>query len=153
LKVLDKLQTKLPRNIHPQWYAEYLQDEYHLGPVIYLDTWPFTDPICLITHPDIANQVTQMPSLPKHPGMKTYLKPIIGEKNLLTLEGDEWKKSRSIFNPGFAGSHLMSLVPDMVKICLVFCDSMTRHAEVGDMFSLEHEAMMLTFDVIGKVAL
>ncbi len=150
---MGKLQTKLPRNIHPQWYTQFLRDEGHLGPMIYLDTWPFSDPVCFITHPDIANQITQTPSLPKHSALKKYINPIVGENNLVCLEGEEWKKARLIFNPGFARSHLMSLVPEIVKICLVFCDSMTRHADVGDMFSLEHEATMLTFDIIGKVTL
>lgn len=47
----------------------------------------------------------------------------------------------------------MSLVPEIVELCLVFYDNMERHADVDDMFSLEQEATKLTFDVIGKVAL
>lgn len=121
--------------------------------MIYLDAWPFTDPLCFITHPDVANQATQSPSLPKHREVKRFMNPIIGEKNMVVLEGNEWKKWRSVFNPGFAASHLMSLVPEMVEHCLVFRDVLARHGDEDDMFSLEAEATKLTFDVIGKVAL
>lgn len=47
----------------------------------------------------------------------------------------------------------MSLVPEMVELCLVFCDILARHADEDDIFSLDEEATKLTFDVIGKVAL
>lgn len=154
MQVLGKLQTTLPHNLHPQWYPQFLQEEYpDLGPVIYLDAWPFNDPLCYIIHSDVANQATQTPSLPKHREVKRFMNPIIGENNMVVLEGNEWKKWRSVFNPGFSRTHLMSLVPEIVDLCLVFCDTLARHADADDMFALEPVATKLTFDVIGKVAL
>lgn len=47
----------------------------------------------------------------------------------------------------------MSLVPEIVELCLVFCHTLARHADADDIFSLEPEAAKLAFDVIGKVAL
>jgi cytochrome P450 len=148
------LAAKLPPYIHPQWYPKFLYDEYpNLGPAIYLDTWPISPPTLFINHPTLANQATLMPSLPKHSIYKSVIYPVAGKYNLLTLEGNVWKKWRSIFNPGFAASHLLSLVPGIVELSLIFCDTMSRYADAGVIFSLEHEAAKLAFDIIGKVTL
>lgn len=101
---MGKLQTTLPHNIHPQWYPQFLHDEYPgLGPVIYLDPWPFSDPLCFITHPDVANQATQRPSLPKHREVKRFTNPIIGENNMLVLEGTSGKNGDQFSILGLPG--------------------------------------------------
>lgn len=86
-----------------------------LGPVFYLDNWPFSAPILVIASPTSAYQITQEHSLPKFPALRHFLRPLTGEYDLVTMEGELWKTWRSIYNPGFSSSHLMTLVPDIMS--------------------------------------
>ena len=36
-----------------------------------------------------------------------------------------------LFNPGFSGGHLTSLMPDFVKEVSIFCDILREHVEGG----------------------
>ncbi|KAL8963213.1 MAG: hypothetical protein Q9183_005040, partial [Haloplaca sp. 2 TL-2023] len=72
---------------------------------------------------------------------------------MVSLEGKEWKTWRSIFNPGFASGHLMSLVSGMVADTLLFINTLADHAANGTIFKLEDAATRLTVDIIGKVVL
>lgn len=107
----------------------------------------------ILLDPAAANQITVQNSLPKHANTQAYVHPLIGEKNLVTLEGREWKMWRGIFNPGFASGHLMSLVGDMVSDTLRFTQILSNYAAERDVFELEEAATRLTVDIIGSVVL
>jgi cytochrome P450 len=134
-------------------YAHFLQKEYNLGNFFYFDTWPFGPPILMIIDPDIAAQVTQQHSLGKHPSLGQYLKPLLGQKSMVALDGEEWKRIRAMFNPGFSLNHLMTLVPGIVDNTLTFVETMNNYADKNDVFQLEEEATRLTVDIIGRVVL
>jgi cytochrome P450 len=134
-------------------YGHYMQKEYNLGNFFYLDTWPFGPPILMILDPDIAAQVTQTHSLDKHPSLGQYLKPLLGDNNMVAVNGPMWKKLRSMFNPGFSLNHLMTQVPDIVDNTLTFVETMNNYAKNGRVFQCEEEATRLTVDIIGKVVL
>lgn len=106
-----------------------------------------------IVDPEIAQQVTTLTSFDKHPELATFLEPLAGEKNLVTLEGPEWKKWRRIFNPGFAVAHLMELVPAIVEDTEAFMQAIGRFADSGAVFRLEDAATRFTVDVIGRVTM
>lgn len=69
-------------------HGHYLADQIHrsypdLGPTIYLDLWPFSDILLIITDPDVIAQFCAPDRLlPKHPGMKTFVYPITGGYDL-----------------------------------------------------------------------
>jgi cytochrome P450 len=134
-------------------YGHYMQKEYNLGNFFYFDTWPFGDPILIILDPEIAAQVTQQHSLDKHESLKNYLRPLLGDDNMVAVSGEMWKKLRAMFNPGFSLNHLMTLVPGIVDNTLTFVETMNNFAKKGSVFELEEEATRLTVDIIGKVVL
>lgn len=133
--------------------THYLRVKYNLAPVFYLDTWPFGYAICSISDPDVAYQVTVQISLPKHRATTERLWPLIGMKNLATMDGAEHKRWRAIFNPGFSNAHLMSLVEGIVDDAVLFTEILAKHAETKDVFSLENAATNVTVDIIGRVIL
>ena len=118
-----------------------------------MDNWPLSDPMCVVADPAVAWQITHKHSLPKHPTLATFLKPLLGPKTLISMEGQEWKHWRSLFNPGFSTSHLMSLVEGMIDDCMIFCEVLSKHAEKGEMFQMEEAATRLTIDIIARVVL
>ena len=131
----------------------YLRTTYNLPPIFYIDTWPFLEPICVIVDPDVAYQVTVQNSLPKHKSVTKAIWPLVGEKNLGSMDGAEHKMWRAIFNPGFSSAHLMTLVDGIVDDSMLFMEILGRHAEEQDIFSLEEAATKATVDIIGRVVL
>ena len=137
-----------------QHQTMFLDRKYNLGGIFFLDSWPVTsDPLIVITDPDLAAQVTQKHSLPKHPIAKTFIGPIVGNSSMITTEGAEWKAMRSMFNPGFSNTHLATLIPNIVDAGLKFCDVLSNHAEQKDIFLMEEVLTRLTVDIIGRVVL
>ncbi|KAG8531781.1 uncharacterized protein KY384_003417 [Bacidia gigantensis] len=150
---MAKLVMSLPENIHPHTFIHYLKQTYDLPDVFYVDTWPVGDQICAVVNPELAQYVTVQHSLPKHPALERTLNHITGFKSLVGLEGQEHKRWRAVFNPGFSTAHLMTLVSGIVDDCTVFRDILVKHAEKGDRFLLEEAATGVTIDVIGRAVL
>ena len=153
LRVFGELLTELPPNIHPHTFVHYLQKKYNLPDVFYLDTWPVGQQICAIVDPETAQQPTVQRSLPKHETLDGAIHPITGYNSIVTLEGQEHKRWRSIFNPGFSTAHLISLVPGIVEDCELFASILAKNIETKDIFQLEEVATKVTIDVIGRVVL
>ena len=124
-----------------------------LGPVFYIDTWPFGPPILAIVGPDTAYQITQSHSLPKYNALRKYMLPMTGGSDLVTMEGSQWKKWRNIFSPGFSSSHLMTLVPEIMKDISTFCEILREEARKADIVFMDPLTTRLSLDIIGRVAL
>lgn len=131
----------------------YIGQKYDLPPVFYLDLWPMANPLMMVNDPDVAHQITQAKSLPKHPVNAKVLRPLTGSHSVVTAEGAEWKMLRSILNPGFAPQYLSTLVPLLVRHVSVFKDRLARYASTHEVFPVQEIAMNLTIDVIGEVVL
>jgi len=148
LKILGDITKEYPKELHPHSYLHIVRETYGLGDVFYMNAWPLGYPMLAISHPQIAEQALLQP---KHESLSGYLSPITGAHSLIYMEGKEWKKWRSIFNPGFSHSHLMTLIPGIVEDSLVFCDILQEHARKADVFRLEELATRVTVDIIGKL--
>ena len=117
-----------------------IREKYNLGPYFYVDLWPIADPFLAIFDPDLAAQCTTDYSAPKYGGMRDFMIPLAGPGDMVSASGPHWKKWRSIFNPGFASSHLMTLVPGIVDHVSVFTEKLTELASKRDPFRLEEMA-------------
>ena len=124
-----------------------------MGPIFYLDAWPFMTLTLVVTSPPALAQITTEHVLPKFPAIKDYLYPLANGKDLVSMNGQEWRYWRDVFNPGFSASHLMTLVPDIVKETMVFLDVLRGHANKQDVFRMKNLTDNLAMDVIGKVVL
>lgn len=104
LGLVASITKSLPRDAHGHYLAEQILQRYPaLGPSFYLDLWPFSDPMLIVTDPDMIAQFWQPERLlPKHPGVKRFVYPITGGYNLNCLAGEQWKLWRKLFNPGFS---------------------------------------------------
>ncbi|KAL8724720.1 MAG: hypothetical protein Q9166_007791, partial [cf. Caloplaca sp. 2 TL-2023] len=144
----------LPGDVHGHVLPRQISKAYpNLGPLFYLDTWPFGPPILAVTSADGANQITVAHSLPKFSMLRQYMKPMTGGMDLTTLEGREWKTWRAVFNPGFSSSHLMTMIPQMLTDIKIFCNILEQRAASGQVFSLEPLTINLNLDIIGRLAL
>ncbi|CAK4031373.1 sterigmatocystin biosynthesis P450 monooxygenase stcS [Lecanosticta acicola] len=142
-----------PPNAAPQASFRALKDYYDLPDTYYVDTWPMGPPIMIINDLDIYNEIAIKNSHPKHPLTDDFMQYFGGPGNLVTSEGQTWKKWRAAFNPGFSTSHLMTTVPMIVDECQTFCDIMAENARNNTVFRMEVATTKLTVNIIGKIVL
>jgi cytochrome P450 len=123
-------------------------------PVFMLDLRPVAFPMCVIASHEAAEQISRASKLfpwstPKSPTVHTLV-PLIGRRSILLKEEEDWKTMRKRFNPGFAPSHLMLLLPTILDKTWLFLEQLDSYARTGEAFSLEKLTVNLTFDIIGE---
>lgn len=144
----------LPKLAHGVYLGDQIRQRYpQLNTAFYLDIWPFGTPILVVLKPDMMYQLTQANQIPKDKGIRNFLRPLTSEKDLVTLEGPEWKYWRARFNPGFSASHISILIPGMVEETEIFKNILKDHAASGKILHLEEASLNLTIDIIGKVVM
>jgi len=121
--------------------------------VILLDTWPVIQNQMMVIHPDMQAQFTQETSLPKADIYPLEFYPFTKCKDLVNLEGQEWKLWRSIFNPGFSSKNLTALLPAFLEEILVMKERILEYAQSGKVFKLENLVQRGTVDVICRAVL
>lgn len=94
---MGKVVSKLPNRVHPHVYPHYLTKEYDLPPVFYIDAYPIREPMMVVLDPEAAQEVCNS-GLLKHPDISTFIKPLAGVNNLVTMDGPAWKKWRTVFS-------------------------------------------------------
>ena len=149
-----KIATKLPKDAHPNYLPDMIRREIpELGPVYYLDTWPFGPQMLVVASTGSLHQVTQHNSLPKYHAMKTFLQPITGGQDIVTMEGQMWKTWRNIFNPGFSASHLITFTPGIIEETGKFCSRLENYSRTQEVFRMKDLSDFLALDIIAKVVM
>ncbi|KAK3369632.1 cytochrome P450 [Lasiosphaeria ovina] len=106
--------------------------------IIYVDMWPFADPMLVVGSPPLAAQVCSPElDLPKPPILRRFFSPLAGGENLFTANGAEWKRSRALFNPGFSAAYVLQRTAHVVAEARVYVDVLREHARRGAVFSLD----------------
>lgn len=144
----------LPPFANGAYIGDLIRRRYpYLGDAFYLDTWPFASLFLVVSSPDMVYQMTQKIQIPKAKTLRSFLQHLTGREDLVTLEGNAWKRWRRIFNPGFSATHVASLIPGMVEEAEVFKNALVEHATKADLFYLKHLTLNLTIDIIGRVVM
>ncbi len=93
-----QIASKLPGDAHPNYLTDFIRRELpELGPIIYLDTWPFGPQMPVVASTRGLYQITREHSLPKCHAMESFLAPITGGVVIVTMEGDFWTTWRGNF--------------------------------------------------------
>jgi hypothetical protein len=70
--------------------GELTKDFANTDYLVYLDLWPFSLPMIVITNPDLAIQACQQHDLIKPAVLKSFFNPFAGGDNLFTMNGSEY---------------------------------------------------------------
>ena len=119
--------------------------------VCYMDMWPFSPPLMVVSSPDTASQAVQQQSLRKPSTLMDLFYPITGGPDLIFMNGEQWKKSRGVFNPGFNPSYLVSQVPAIVEEVVISKDILQAAGQQAKVFQLDPVTLNLTLDVIARI--
>lgn len=154
LLICYRVMSKLPKDAHPHYLPDQIRRAMpDLGPLFYLDAWPFLTSMLVVASPSTLHQITQGHTLPKFPAIRSFLYPLTGGMDIVSMDGQQWKAWRSLFNPGFSASHLMTQVPDIVAETMILANVLREHAQKQDCFEMKSLTDNLAMDVIGRVIL
>lgn len=152
IRVLDEKLKGLPPDVNVYMAMSDLVKDHADTEVFLMDLWPMFEPTLMISGPELATQASIKYDLPKPHGLEEAFRPIIGGLSLITMNNEQWRMWRSLLNPAFSASHMLSLVPTIVDAVDIFCDLLVKQAGRG-IFSLDDMATRLTMDVITKTTL
>jgi cytochrome P450 len=118
-----------------------------------VDLWPVSPPLLIVGDPEVAVQITNKYNLPKtRHNSEESLRPIVGGPSMISMNGDEWKLWRGLFNPGFSAANMTNYISYIVDCTETFARKLEEQAGKGP-FRLEDLTTRLTTDVIVKVTL
>ncbi|KAL4808550.1 cytochrome P450 [Aspergillus unguis] len=149
---LQKYVNRLPSDANILLAVHELTKDYADTEVFLVDTWPASPAMYMIYDPDTAVQVSIKYNLPKPASFQNQLKPITGGPSMVSINDAEWKKWRSIFNPGFSTGNMLDHVSAVVDSVQVFCDVLRERAGEG-ILKLDDLTTRLTMEVILRVTL
>ncbi|KAG8158002.1 hypothetical protein KVR01_012274 [Diaporthe batatas] len=149
LYIALELRRLFPTGCHGQIYAEYIRIKYCLPSVFYVDWRPLGPLLLCIADPEVAAQpaVTTLTQT-KDGTVKNIMKRILGNQNIITAHGAEWRALRNLFSPAFQPQHLIPLTDSVVDSCLTFCDILSEKAKSNDIFRLNDTTLRATVEMI-----
>jgi cytochrome P450 len=148
LKLMGETYRSLPSDVHYQAAVVTIARKYNMPGVFYLDLWPVSWGQIVVTDPDVARNLTTIRDHPKHEGEGQMIDPLIGNGNIVTSNGSQWKHLHKMLSPAFAISHITNMRPMVADEVMKFRCILDEKARSGEVFKLEDPTQHLTFDVI-----
>lgn len=146
---MGEIMAGLPKNCHVQVAVTTMSEKYDLPRLFYLDLWPLSPSMVIVTDPDLALYLTVTRNHEKHSEELRVMDPMIGKGNIVTAEGARWKKMHKMLAPAFAITHVTNMRPMVAENVMEFRAILNKFAEMGESFEAEKYIEHLTFDIIG----
>jgi cytochrome P450 len=154
LTTLPRLLNQLPKGAQQSYCFGLLSREFAKSDnLFYIDLWPFSLPMIIVSTPALAHQVCHEYDLPKPDSLLPFFRPITGGLGLFMMNGEEHKSSRALFTPGFSANVILEHMGNIVDQAQVYVEQLREHGRKGDMFSLDDMTCWYMMDVIGSVCL
>lgn len=137
-------------------FADIAHDHFQDEGMFYVDLWPVSGMMIIVTSPLVATQVAQTNTTLSHDRasmLKRFFKPIAGGPNLFDMAEKEWRPWRQVFNKGFSTEQVTNLVPHVLEETEVYKGTLRELARKGEMFYLDLVTLRFTIDVIGQTIL
>lgn len=154
LTILPRLLMQLPKGAQQSTMFSRLSKEFpDSDNLFYIDLWPFSNPMIIVSTPNLSYQVCQERDLPRPASLRPFFEPITGGLGLFVMNGEEHRSSRALFNPGFGSNVILEHMTHIVEMGQVYVGKLREHAQNENMFSLDDMTCSYMMDVIGKVTL
>ncbi|KAF5666480.1 cytochrome P450 monooxygenase [Fusarium circinatum] len=153
IKVFSQVTALMPPNTHPQLFYTEMVRLYNLKEIFYLDLWPISPGIVVITDPKLLDNSSLPKPLPIHPFTAVFMKPMFGEGTMAATSGASWRKMATVVSPAFSMGHVLGMTNVMVDECLLFQEKLDELAVGGDVFSMEELVAKLVFGIVSIVTL
>lgn len=137
-------------------FADIAHEHFQAEGLFYVDLWPVSGMMIIVTSPLVATQVAQTNtklSYDRASMLKRFFKPIAGGPNLFDMAEKEWRPWRQIFNKGFSTEQVTNLVPHVLKETEVYKETLRTLAGKEEWVYLDLVTLRFTIDVIGQTIL
>jgi cytochrome P450 len=155
LVINDVFQAKnLPPDIQrPDIFRILSEDFEDTETLYYVDLWPFIPPLLLVSSPNYAIQACQQHDLQKPDDLVPFLHPIAGGNSIFTVNGEDSKRTRSIFSSGFNSTYVLNQTSHIVQEAEEYVRVLKMHAQKGDIIKLDDVTLDYMMDVSGAMTL
>ena len=151
---LPSVLKKLSKDFQQPYAFEELSKNFAGSDYLYyLNLWPFSNLLIVISSPALSIQACQQHDLPKPHVLDTFFRPLTGGDNLFIMNGSEWKRSRTIFNTGFNANYLLNQISHIIQSTSVYVEILRENAFKGNVFSLNEVTLWFIMNVIETVTL
>lgn len=137
-------------------FADIAREHFQSEGLFYVDLWPASGMMIIVTSPLVAAQVTQTNTkicCERASLLKRFFKPIAGGPNLFDMTEKEWRPWRGIFTKGFGTEQVTNLVPHVLRETEVYKEKLRGLARKEEMFYLDLVTLRFMIDVIGQTIL
>ena len=137
-------------------FADIAHEHFQSEGLFYVDLWPASGMMIIVTSPLVATQVAQTNEKICYDRafmLTRFFKPIAGGPNLFDMAERQWRPWRSIFNKGFSTEQVTNLVPHVLRETEVYKERLRGLAKAREMFYLDLVTLRFTMDVIGQTIL
>lgn len=137
-------------------FADIAREHFQNEGLYYIDLWPASGMMIIVTSPLVAAQVAQTNAKLCYDRaffLTRFFKPIAGGPNLFDMAEKEWRPWRVIFNKGFGTDQVTNLVPHVLKETEVYKERLRGLAKKEEMFYLDLVTLRFTMDIIGQTIL
>lgn len=144
----------LPPDIQrPELFRILSEDFQESDSLYYVDLWPFISPLLLVSSPNYAIQACQQHDLGKPDDLVPFLHPIAGGNSVFTANGEDSKRTRSLFSSAFNSSYVLNQTTHIVQEAEEYVKVLREHAKSGSIFQLDEVTMDYMMDVSGAMTL
>ena len=142
---MSSLRQTLSWSLRPFGFLDRCRRE--LGDSFSLSFLGFERPMVMISDPAAIKALYREPGHGLPPGRDIFLKPIVGSRSLLLLEGADHLAHRKLMLPAFHGERMRSLEPMVAAII----DAEIESWPLGREFPLHPHMQSVTLEVILRV--
>jgi hypothetical protein len=155
LLVLDKVfkEEQIPPGIQmPDAFARLSRDfDEKSNSLFYLDLWPFTGQLMLVSSPGYANQAEL--ALDRPSDLLWSLHPIAGGPCVFNTNGSIWKEAKNVFSTGFNANYIMSQMSEVLDEADVLIQMLKQCSMRRELIKLDEVIGRYTMDISGRMTL
>ncbi|KAH8732130.1 cytochrome protein [Phaeosphaeriaceae sp. PMI808] len=122
--------------------------------LFYMDLWPFTGPMIMVSSPNYALQTCQQTLAADRPDdLLRSMHAITGGPSIFATNGSAWKEARNLFTPGFNSGNILNQTSHVVDEAEVLVKILEEKANKKEIFQLDTLTIRYMMDISGSVTL
>lgn len=123
--------------------------------LFYMDLWPFTGPMMMVSSPNYALQTCQQAEFAadRPNDLLRSMHAITGGPSIFATNGAAWKEARSILLSGFNSNNILNQTRHVVDEAEVLVKILKEKARKNEVFQLDHVTVKYMMDISGSLTL
>lgn len=123
--------------------------------LFYMDLWPFTEPMMMVSSPNYAIQTCQQAAFAtdRPDDLLRSMHAITGGPSIFATNGVAWREARNVLSSGFNSGNIRSQTAHVVDAAEVLVKILKEKTLKDDLFQLDTITIRYMMDISGAVTL